>query len=200
MVLYCHSLGSVGAMVAASLHASSPSPSYPLAGLYITGVGTEAIFPSEPKIEFNAEAGYAYWDEEYKDLLMLNPHQHLDSPGLISSGRTGELHRPVPLKEVMDIIENGSEYWKPYAKKIKVPVGYALGREDKTWKCTEEHVQMFLDVFEGSEARQGAAIMRAPHCIELSVMGRALLVNVLGFAIECGVAWDLKKMDGKAEP
>ncbi len=78
--------------------------------------------------------------------------------------------------------------------KVGVPVMYALAEKDRLWTVSEQHVRDFAGASRGSPRVESGLVLDTAHCMELSRVGRGWYARVFGFALECAVARDLKRL------
>lgn len=191
LVLFSHSMGVPGSVVAASMHTDEPagSKSYPLAGLIFSGFGTMETTNRAPMTGTTD----LYWPKEVKDDVMLGPVESgMSDPGVYK--QTEALGTTMTIAELAGAgPEPWFAHWKDYSSKIKVPVMVGMAEHDHLWQGTAEHVQDFLAGFPASKRREGGVILGSPHCTELSYAGKGWYARSFGFAMECAFANALKE-------
>ena len=192
LVLYCHSLGTTGAVIAASLHAEEPDNAkpYPLAGISISGFGTQrAGQPYRPSHGPDVSPPTSItFPPEVKDSMMLQPG-HAD-PEIYKY--TAELNNAMPVEEVVSIESVWLPAWREWAGNVKVPVMVGIAGDDAMWKGTDEHLRDITSAFTGSGRVDGSIVRGAPHNMEMSYWAKGWYARCFGFAMECAVSFAMK--------
>ncbi|KAK0642212.1 hypothetical protein B0T16DRAFT_381439 [Cercophora newfieldiana] len=194
LVLHCHSLASPGGVIAASYHASSPDPEYPLAGIIFSGFGIHLIPDSGPKQDPDAPpVEFLEFPQQIKDAIMMPPgtchpdvYTHHD-----------RLNTRFPMQEVGDI----HTVWLPrvrgeWAKDVKVPVMFGIAERDCYWEATREHVDGMRGMFRASPRVEGGVVRGAPHNIEMSYWAQGWYGRCFGFGLECAASFGVAR-DGQ---
>ena len=192
IVLMTHSLGAAGAIVAASLNAETKS--YPLAGLIISGIGTETNKEYEAQI-FNSitvKPPTMNIPNDVKDMAMLGSREGAMVDASIFD-MTEVLQDVLFIEECSDIQTKWLDYWKGYAAKVDVPVLYGLADADRSWTASEQHMRDFAGAFEKSPRVESGLVLGAAHSLELTRVGSGWYARAYGFGVECAVAKDLKR-------
>ncbi|ODM16199.1 hypothetical protein SI65_08198 [Aspergillus cristatus] len=182
VVLFCHSFGSMGGIVAAALHAQDAHPSYPLAGLVISGMGDKqsANMKYAPPMPPNAGPEHVLFPLAVKDNVMFRPGT-VDPEILNHSERLNAVSPVVEMYELRGWL--GS--WKDWAAKVKTAVMFTLVEDDVFFEATEEEVTVCTEAFTQSERVDGSLVREAPHCMELSYWAQGWYARCFGFAMEC---------------
>lgn len=182
VVLFCHSFGSMGGIVAAALHAEDANSSYPLGGLIISGLGDKqsANMKDAPPMLPNAGPEHVLFPLAVKDSVMFRPAT-VDPDILNQSERLNAASPAVEMYELKGWL--GS--WKSWAAKVKSAVMFALVEDDVFFEATEEEVRGILEAFTQSERVDGSLVRGAPHCMELSYWAQGWYARCFGFAMEC---------------
>ncbi|KAI1378042.1 hypothetical protein F4677DRAFT_414280 [Hypoxylon crocopeplum] len=187
IVLFAHSLGAMGGIVAAALHAREQehAPAYPLAGLIISGLGTRqhasmkhATPPAVPPEEVTRTP-------EEKDALMFRPGTV--DPAIVKL--TADLNRPMPYAEVLGLGAWRQTWRDRWAAHVRVPVMFALVELECFWEPTEEHLRECAAAFCASARVDASLIGGAPHCVELSHWSQGWYARGFGFAMECAASF-----------
>ncbi|RMZ08813.1 hypothetical protein D0862_03814 [Hortaea werneckii] len=197
LIIVCHSLGSMAGIVAAALCSEEENPSYPLGGLIFSGLadkhqsGIDSPFP-EP----NVGPYHFRYPVQGKDSMMFRPGT-VDPRILEQSER---LNAPIPLPEMKSLYEYWINNWKEdWARRVRVPVMYALPGQDCFFESTTENAQQTMGAFINSPRVEeqtmgafinsprveGGLILGAPHCMELSHWSQGWYARCFGFALEC---------------
>jgi hypothetical protein len=185
IVLDSHSLGVPGAVIAASMHAEESAqgvrPQYPLAGIILSGFGTQVIEEEFRLADPKNPPKVINFPSAAKDMLMLPPGSC--DPELYK--HTDRLNRPMPYDEIYEVRTLWLPTWKEmWAKNVKVPVMIGLAENDTLWKGTKDHVKDFCAAFPNSVRVDGSVVVGAPHNIEQSHWGRGWFARCFGFALE----------------
>ncbi|RAK98781.1 uncharacterized protein BO80DRAFT_151989 [Aspergillus ibericus CBS 121593] len=188
IVLLCHSLGVMGGIVAAALHAQDKTKAYPLGGLIASGMGdTQSSFMKSTRLEFQLiDTEHVVFPVESKDTVMFKPGTA--TPDVLAQGE--RLNAVSPVAEVAGFADTWLPIWKEkWAARVVVPVMFCLVAEDPFFVATEEEVEGCAGAFKGS-ARVDASLVRgAPHCLELSLWSRGWYARCFGFALECAASF-----------
>ncbi|QKX60207.1 uncharacterized protein TRUGW13939_07350 [Talaromyces rugulosus] len=184
IVLHCHSLGSTGAIIAASMHAASEpiEATYPLAGLVISGFGSQ---PSGEAYKPQGDETTITFPPKVKDSIMLQQ-------GCADSSiyqYTEELNHGMPVEEIGDVHTAWFPRWKEWAGNVKAPVMAAVAQDDVMWKGTREHINDFGSAFTGSERVDTSVVIGAPHNMEMSYWATGWYTRSFGFALECAASF-----------
>lgn len=110
------------------------------------------------------------------------------------------LRLPVPRAELQEIVGAWPRRWREVCGAIRVPVQYALAEHDAPWHVSEALVAEFAATLRRSSAHVEAKIMKgASHGIALGPLGRAHVLEVLGFAARCAVAERIPAIHGASK-
>lgn len=189
MILLGHSVGGYTSIVIGGLHGNDSSPSYPLGGLIISGVGIGFIVdnPTEELLAiFAGASSEGQWPSHLRDEIMMRLSLGISDPNL--AGATQNMNFAMPPDEIIDISSKVGGYWKIYAADVKVPVAYGLAEFDALYDTKPRNIAEFGAAFTKCKNFSGFYVSNAPHCIELSYQARAWYTKVCGFATECAVA------------
>ncbi|KAL2782590.1 hypothetical protein BJX66DRAFT_350817 [Aspergillus keveii] len=186
VVLFCHSLGTIGGIVAATLHAEDAGPAYPLAGLIASGMGDKqnARTRGTPATPPNAGPEHLLFPLPLKDHVMFKPGT-VDLEVLEEGERLNAVSPVAELHEYPGWLG----VWKEWAAKVKAPVMFALVEDDVFFESTEEEVKICTAAFLNSPRVDGSLIRGAPHCMELSYWSQGWYARCFGFAMECAVGF-----------
>ncbi|KIW13035.1 hypothetical protein PV08_08222 [Exophiala spinifera] len=185
IVLLCHSMGVPGSMVAAALWSQENSPKYPLRGLILSGFGVETFWTDQPAIL----EGHGPSSSELSFPLAVKETLMLSEPSLwCAEPKVRSLVGPqtVPMKrdELIDMGFIWPQYWRSYAKSVRVPILYAVGEHDWLWKGTKELVHEFGSCFPICPRFEGSIVQGAPHALEWSSVSLGWYARCFGWAIE----------------
>ncbi|KAL8765407.1 MAG: hypothetical protein Q9209_007513 [Squamulea sp. 1 TL-2023] len=175
--------------------ANENTKAYPLAGIILSGFGTTPnastmarvhplVDPNAPRVTF---------PPSLKDELMLfPPSAGFTDPEIYE--KTESLNTSAGKAEFADAVGHWPTYWRErYAKYVRCPVMYALVENDCFWMSTNEAMEEFAESFESSVRVDKGVVMGGVHCLELCRAGRGWYARVFGWAVECGVAFGLRK-------
>lgn len=186
IVLHCHSLGTTGAIISASMYAKDANKQYPLGGISTSGFGIQLAGSRyrPPQDPHNPPTTITF-PPEVKDSIMLQTG-HAD-PEMYSY--TEELNHDVPIEEITSIDSVWFPRWKEWAGNVEVPVMIGLAGHDLMWKGTEEHLRDYAGAFSKSERVDGSVIKGAPHNLEMSYWAPGWYARCFGFALECAASF-----------
>lgn len=181
-----HSLGSLGIIISAGLHAKDPNPKYPLAGIIFSGSGSRSAANAPPPPQDPSQK--LAWKRLImcdKAELNLVPTEALDAIAL-----QDHPIKPEELAEVFAGVWNG--YWRTYSNEITVPVMFGQGEHDALVEGTLEHVKEVETCFSKTERFDGSLVRNAPHAIEWSHCAAGWYARCFGFALEVTASYALK--------
>ncbi|KAL1885510.1 hypothetical protein Plec18167_001004 [Paecilomyces lecythidis] len=190
IVILSHSLGAMGAVIAAAMHARDEGP-YPLGGIIISGLGDHLLpeMKENPAREPNVPPDRVVFPLEIKDAMMFRPGTV--HPEMLNHSK--RLDHPTPVAEIASLRELWLPTWREsWAAHVKVPVMFGISEQDCFFVGTEEHVRHCTSAFVKSERMDGSLIRGAPHCIELSYWSQGWYARCFGFAMECSVSLSQK--------
>lgn len=194
MLLHCHSLATPGAVIAAGMHARQEGkPTYPLAGLTISGFGSRVHHANRNVDESRDEPSeFINFSIEAKDDML--PAGTAD-PEIYK--QTRRLNKPMPAAELQSMagiwLHDTEQDWKTFAADVKVPVMIGIAERDTLWVGTEEHVKEFAGGFTRSSRVDASLVKDAPHCLELSYWAQGWYARCFGFAMECAVGFAVRQ-------
>ncbi|KAF2021256.1 hypothetical protein BU24DRAFT_487710 [Aaosphaeria arxii CBS 175.79] len=188
IVLLCHSLGTMGGIVTAALHAKDTSPLYPLGALIASGMGdtqSEFMLRSPPSFTMVGST-HAMFPPDSKDSVMFKPDTVADEV----LEQCQRLNAVCPLAETAKFAPAWLPTWKQqWAKDVTAPVMFALVEDDPFFVTTEEELKKCTDAFGNDVRVDGSLIRGAPHCMELSYWSQGWYARCFGFALECSVSF-----------
>ena len=190
IVLLCHSLGVMGGIVAAALHAQDKTPLYPLGGLIASGMGnTSSSFvktsstPSFVPVDVN----HIMFPVDVKDKIMFKP-------GTVSSEALEQsecLNVISPLPEIAEYATDWLPVWKQkWAAHVTTPVMFSLVDNDPFFVSTQQEIDTCVRAFKNSTRVDGSLVKGAPHCMELSFWSQGWYARCFGFAMECACTFN----------
>ncbi|KPM42197.1 hypothetical protein AK830_g4322 [Neonectria ditissima] len=192
IVLHCHSLGSNGALVAASLYttsAASSTPAYPLGGVVMSGLGSLV----------KDTIGHA--PQHDPPLLHVSIPVHIKDSTLLLPGTADEevyaqsqrIDHAMPFEEIASLRKSWLPTWREkWAANITVPIMVAMVERDHYWDATDEHLQDLAASFLRSTRIDTSIVGAAPHNIELSYWSTGWYARSFGFAVECATSLALR--------
>jgi pimeloyl-ACP methyl ester carboxylesterase len=184
VILHAHSLGSVGAIIAAGLHAKDARKLYPLGGISMSGFGSQPTDSPVPLQDFGTSP--IVIPSEMKDKMMLQ-RGHA-SPEVYKY--TDVLNHPMPVEEMASAGTVWFPRWRELAAAVSVAVMVGFAGHDLMWHGTKEHLQEFTNAFTASERVDGSVITGAPHNLEMSYWTRGWYARCFGFALECAMNYE----------
>ncbi|KAJ9617556.1 hypothetical protein H2204_013687 [Knufia peltigerae] len=178
VVPLAHSLGSPAVIIAAGLHAREQSPSYPLAGIIMSGWG-ELPSPRMPPSPRDRSQKL-----DWKRVVMCGPSEDHCAPvqALEAIGIQDHNMESQELEEVIN--GDWNSYWYRFADDIMVPIMFSLGEHDLFWEGSTVHLIQFGSRFPKCPRFDGAVVKGAPHAIEWSHCAQGWMARCLGFAQE----------------
>ncbi|KAL4948659.1 hypothetical protein BDW69DRAFT_198726 [Aspergillus filifer] len=186
LVILAHSLGVIGGIIAAALHAQDNNPLYPLAGLITSGMGNSqsasAKSTSLPHIEVDEE--HMLFPPELKDAVMFKPDTTV--PEILDA--CARLNAVSPTAEITRFADLWLPGWKEWAARVSVPVMFALVDGDPFFVADESELEICVEAFRNSARVDGSLVKGAPHCMELSHWSQGWYARCFGFAMECSAS------------
>ncbi|KAL5356249.1 hypothetical protein BJX96DRAFT_171436 [Aspergillus floccosus] len=160
IVLLCHSLGVMGGIIAAALHAQDEAPLYPLGGLIASGMGDrQAPSASRPPSSGSTDNGYSTFPVGAKDVVMFKPGT-VATEVLVQSER---LNAPAPRAETVMFPAVWLPVWKEkWAAHVSAPVMFSLVDDDPFFVVNEEELGTCLKAFKKSVRVDGSLIKDPP--------------------------------------
>jgi pimeloyl-ACP methyl ester carboxylesterase len=200
LVVLCHSMA-VPQVVISSAHLSdqhsSIVPTYPLAGIILSGYGCRfhpernAFLTLLPVEDYPLMINYPV---DVKSELMLGVRDlALCDDSMYSMIESQNV--PMTREELVSGIGwfPQPEVMREYCAKVTVPVLYGLGQDDFLWHGSMEHVDEFKKLFPNSPSFEGSLVRGAPHAIEWSKAGQGWYVKCFGWAAQVVAEFELKK-------
>lgn len=187
IVLLCHSLGAMGGVVAAALHAQDETPLYPLGGLIASGMGNKEPLSTRNAPSFiTVDADHAMFPLDAKDTIMFKPGT-VNREVLEQSER---LNAVCPLPETAQFAAVWLPVWKQkWARHVSTSVMFSLVEDDPFFVATEEEIETCARAFKNSVRFDGSLLRGAPHCVELSRWSQGWYARCFGFAMECSASF-----------
>lgn len=161
----------------------SEAQGYPLAGLVISGSGSQNTAQVAEEQGGKPPPEYIDYPVDAKDGRMI-PRGTAD-PAIYEQSR--RLHNRMPYVEIGDY----KAIWA--GGKVKVPVIIGLAELDALWVGTEEHAREFAGGFAASGRVDASVVKGAPHCIELSHWAQGWYARSFGWALECAATYTIEK-------
>jgi hypothetical protein len=177
------------------MHAASEpaEATYPLAGLVISGFGSQ---PTGKSYNPQGDDATITFPPKIKDSIMLQEGRADSS----IYKYTEELNHGMPAEEIGDVRTAWFPRWKEWAGNVKVPVMAAVAQDDVMWKGTREHVNDFSSAFTGSERVDTSVVIGAPHNMEMSYWATGWYTRSFGFALECAASFAHKNQSSTQCP
>jgi pimeloyl-ACP methyl ester carboxylesterase len=199
LVVLCHSMA-VPQVVISSAHLSdqhsSTAPTYPLAGIILSGYGCRfhpernAFLTLLPVEDYPLMIHYPV---DVKSELMLG----VRDLGLCDDSMYSMIESqnvPMTREELVSGIGwfPQPEVMREYCAKVTVPVLYGLGQDDFLWHGSMEHVDEFKKLFPNSPSFEGSLVRGALHAIEWSKAGQGWYVKCFGWAAQVVAEFELR--------
>jgi len=172
---------SIGGAIAATI-ASDPD-GLPIIGLAVSGVGLKTPGDHQGMWERLPKTPMVEMPMPVKDQLMFSP------PGAFDATMPGASHKanaPCPRAELLDIVGGWQSEVHETLGRITVPLHYRQAENDLLWVVSDSEIAGFASAASKAK-RVDAQMMRATgHCMDFHLIGGALQVQQLGFALQCG--------------
>ncbi|MFD4191914.1 alpha/beta fold hydrolase [Amycolatopsis thermoflava] len=177
VVLIAHSIGS-----AIAVHLATRHPRWPLLGISMHGIGDRSpahivdawhAIPAGAPVELPAEQRRA---------LLYGPAGTVDA-GVVEAAKASV--EPLPLAEMLEIVEEWPEDVAGLAAAVTVPVQYTLAEYDGLWVVDENRVETFAGYFTSAPWVDARLQAGAGHNLDHHRLSRALHLRQLAFACEC---------------
>lgn len=177
VVLIGHSIGA-----AITLAVASNSGKLPLLGVAVSGIGVST--PSTHSAMWNAlpDLPTVEMPAAVKDQLMFGPPGSFD-PAVAAASHAADA--PVPKAELIDIVGGWQAQAAAVCSRVRVPVHYRQAEQDRLWIVDKGEVEAFARRFSAAPSVDAAMIRNTGHCMDLHVIGPALQLQQLGFALQC---------------
>ena len=191
VILLCHSLGAMGGIITAAMHAQDNGNAlYPLGGVIVSDIGDKLRpeMKENPIREPNIPPDQVSFPIDIKDALMFRPGTV--HPDILK--RSEQLNSPSPLAEIESLRDEWLPSWRDaWAQYVKAPLMLGLAEEDCFFEGTQGHVRDLVSMFPQSVRVDGSLIRKAPHCLELSYWSHGWYARCFGFAMECSAGFDI---------
>lgn len=158
VVLIGHSMGG-----AIAIHIASGSPSWPLLGISVTSIHTDApehvtqawnSIPAEATIPFSREQRIQF---------MYGPEGSYD-PAVVDDAEVST--DMIPVAELLEVVGPWTSDFARLASTVTVPVHYALAEHEALWISTDENVDTFREAFASSPAVTAERVIGSGHNID----------------------------------
>jgi pimeloyl-ACP methyl ester carboxylesterase len=179
VVLIGHSIGA-----AIALGVAGNPGDLPLLGIAVSGIGVRT--PDEHSAMWNSlpDLPTVEMPAAVKDQLMFGPPGSFD-PAVAAASHAADA--PVPKAELIDIVGRWQAQAAAVCSSVRVPVHYRQAAQDRLWIVDKDEVEAFARRFSAAPRVDAAMIPNTGHCMELHAVGPALLLQQLGFALQCAV-------------
>lgn len=187
IVILSHSLGVMGGIIAAALHAQDLTPLYPLGGLIACGMGnTQSTFMKDtPPAFITIDNDHVQFPADKKDAIMFKPGTTV--PEVLELCE--QFNAVSPLREIYEFPSAWLPVWKEkWAAHVTVPVMFALVEDDPFFITSKEELNICVQSFKNSSRVDGSLVRDAPHCMELSHWSQGWYARCFGFAMECAAS------------
>jgi pimeloyl-ACP methyl ester carboxylesterase len=203
LVILTHSIGTPPAIVAVSTQCvefeKGQEKKYNIGGLIMSGWGFTPP-PLSNKVEVEkttvSKPSRFNFPPEEKNILMLGREED----GLCDA-EVYRVNGTLGTDMAFDEIDHGKNMWfkkaQRYTEQVRVPILHVLGQNDLLWSPTAQNPDACQVSFPKSLKVEEGVMLNAPHCIELSLQGKAWYVKAFGFALECAGAYQNNTLESK---
>lgn len=174
VVLIGHSIGG-----AIAVHMAGRSPSWPLLGISITSVHTDA--PDAVKAAWNSMPPDISipFTREQRVQFMYGPEGTYDPDVVDAAEISADM---VPVAELLEIVDGWVSDFPRLAAAVRVPVHYALADNEALWISTDDNVKKFGDAFTNSPSVVAERVTGSGHNLDHHRASPALHARQLEFA------------------
>jgi pimeloyl-ACP methyl ester carboxylesterase len=178
IVVVSHSIGS-----AIAVHLAARRPEWPLLGISLHGVGDRS--PAHVVDAWHgvpAGTGPVELPAPQRRALLYGPAGTVDEDA-VDAAR--ESVAPLPLTEMLEIIDGWPAEYAKVAAEVFVPVQYTLAEHDGLWVVDQERLAAFSAAFTSAPWVTARIQRDAGHNLDHHRLSRALHLGQLAFAAEC---------------
>jgi pimeloyl-ACP methyl ester carboxylesterase len=178
VVVVSHSIGS-----AIAVHLAARRPRWPLLGISLHGVGDRS--PAHVVDAWHGippGAGPVELPAPQRRSLLYGPADTVDAEAVVAARASVA---PLPIAEMLEIVDAWPTGHGALAADVVVPVQYALAEHDGLWIVDEERLMAFAGAFTSAPWMQARIQGGAGHNLDHHRLSRALHLGQLAFAAEC---------------
>lgn len=176
VVLIGHSMGG-----AVALHIAASERSWPLLGVSITGIHTDApevVAAAWASIPDGIEVAFS---DDQRVQFMYGPADSYDPTVVGAAAPSAE---KIPVEELREVVDGWITDFAELAPRVDVPVHYALTEHDHLWNSTAENVASFGAAFTGAPSVLTEHVPGVGHNIDHHHGSDAFHARQLDFAAE----------------
>jgi pimeloyl-ACP methyl ester carboxylesterase len=176
VVLLGHSIGGAIAMII-----SSQRQSWPLLGLVISGIG-DVLPPGVADVWHSMPPGQPVTlAPEQRAAFMFGPEDTFDPSGFTDHLASAS---PVPVQELLEVVDRWPGEAREFASKIEVPVYYGAAEHEKLWILNDKTVKEFVSAFSRAPYIESHVERGAGHCLDHHRAGAGFQLRELAFVLE----------------
>lgn len=180
VVLIGHSIGG-----AIAIHIASGSPAWPLRGISVTSIHTDA--PEHVAQAWNSIPADATipFSRDQRIQFMYGPEGTYD-PAVVDGAEFST--DMIPVAELLEVVGNWTTDFAALASRVTVPVHYALAEHEALWISTDENVDVFREAFTASPSVLAEHVLGTGHNIDHHKDSQEFHARQLTFARAVAVA------------
>jgi pimeloyl-ACP methyl ester carboxylesterase len=176
VVLLGHSIGGAIAMII-----SSQRQPWPLLGLVISGIG-DVLPPGVADVWHSMPPGQPVTlAPEQRAAFMFGPEGTFEPSGFTDHLASAS---PVPVQELLEVVDRWPGEAREFASKIEVPVYYGVAEHEKLWVLNDKTVKEFISAFSRAPYIESHVERGAGHCLDHHRAGAGFQLRELAFVLE----------------
>ena len=176
VVLLGHSIGGAIAMII-----SSQRQPWPLLGLVISGIG-DVLPPGVADVWHSMPPGQPVTlAPEQRAAFMFGADDTFDPSAFTDHLASAS---PVPVQELLEVVDRWPGEAREFASKIEVPVYYGVAEHEKLWILNDKTVKEFVSEFSRAPFIESHVERGAGHCLDHHRAGAGFQLRELAFVLE----------------